>query len=157
MDKLQVITELTADDARLLPDPVRAAVLATVQTPAEVATVASIRETLGLAAGADVVATITEMRQAQVTAAKAVVTNKITELVNEGIKIEDVRPVVTELITARNPATVAEAEAAYGQIVEMESVKKLLASTVVKTMGPPQRTKVQGKQSNRYFQIPAGE
>ena len=157
MDKLQVIQELTEADARLLPDPVRAAVLATVTTPVEVATVATIRETLGLPATADVAGHIAEMKRVQAEQAKAAVTNRITELVKDGIKVEDVRPIVTELIAAHHPATIEAAEAVYKTVAESDSVKKLLSARVVETMGPPQRTPVAGKKDNRYFQIPAAE
>lgn len=157
VDKLTVINEMTADDARLLPEPVRAAVVATVATPPEVAVVATIRETLGLDAKADVAGAIAELRRAQLTATKQAVTSRITELVKDGIKVEKVRPVVTELITARNPQTVTDAEVAYKAVSELESVKALLAAHVQETMGPAQRTPVQSQQGkgNKYFQIPA--
>lgn len=157
MDRLQVIQELTEADARLLPDPVRAAVLATVATPAEVATVATIRETLGLAPTADVAGHIAEMQRVQAEQAKAAVTTRITELVTAGIKLEDVRPLVTELVTARNPQTVAEAETVYAAVAALPSVTTLLAARVVETMGPKQRTPVAGKKAGTYFQIPAAE
>lgn len=155
VDKLTVITEMTAEDARLLPEPVRQAVIATVATPPEVATVATVRELLGLDAKADVAGAIAEMKRVQAEQAKAAVTNRITELVTDGIKIETVRPLVTELVTARNPQTVAEVDAAYKAVSELESVKALLQARVVETMGPRQRTPVQGKSGqNKYFSIP---
>lgn len=157
VDKTQVIREMTVEDAVLLPKPVREAILATVQTPPEVATVAAIRETLGLAGTVDVAAHIAEMKRVQEEQRKAAVTSRITELVTNGIKLEDVRPLVTELVTARNPQTVAEAEAAYTAVVASDSVTKLLAARVVETMGPKQRTPVAGKKGNTYFQIPAAE
>lgn len=157
MDKLAIINEMTADDARLLPDPVRAAVLSTVQPPPEVATVATIRETLGLDAKTDVAAHIAEMKRTQAEQAKAAVTNRITELVNDGVKVETARPLVTALIVARNPQTVAEAETAYKAVIEMDAVKADLAARVVETMGPNQRTPVAGKKQGRYFVIPAAE
>lgn len=155
MDKLQVIQELTEADARLLPEPVRQAVLATVATPPEVAVVANVRELLGLDTKADVAGAIAEMKRVQAEQAKAAVTSRITELVNDGIKIETVRPLVTELITARNPQTVAEVDVAYKAVSELESVKALLQARVIETMGPRQRTPVQGQnQKGKYFQIP---
>lgn len=153
--KLEYIQELTEADARLLPDPVRAAVLATVQAPAEVATVATIRETLGLAPTADVAGHIAEMQRVQEEQAKAAVASRITELVAAGVKLEDVRGDVMELITARNPQTVAEAETVTAAVLEMPIVKKLLSARVVETMGPKQRTPVAGKSGNKYFSIPS--
>lgn len=156
VDKLTVINEMTADDARLLPEPVRRAVIATVATPPEVAVVATIRETLGLGEQADVAGAIAELRQAQLTAAKTAVTNRITELVTAGIKLSTVRPLVTELITARNPQTVQQAEAAYQAVVDLDSVKALLQARVVETMGPAQRVPLQSQtQNGKYFTIPA--
>jgi hypothetical protein len=155
-DKLTVIREMTPDDARLLPKPVRDAVIGTIQPAPEVATVAAIRETLGLDASADPVAAITEMRRVQAEQAKATVTGKITELVAAGIKAEAMRPLVTELVTARNPQTVADAEAAYNTVANSDSVKAMLAAHVVNTLGPRQATPVQPQQgANKYFQIPA--
>jgi hypothetical protein len=158
MDKLTIIQELTEADARLLPEPVRAAIVATVPTPAEVATVAAIRETLGLDAKADIAGHIAEMKRVQAEQAAQAVTNRIKELIEDketGIKLEAVRPLVTELVQARNPRTVAEAEAAYAAVAATESVTKLLAARVVETMGPPQRTPVSGQdKQGRYFQIP---
>lgn len=152
--KLEYIQELTEADARLLPDPVRAAVLATVQPPPEVATVATIRETLGLDAKTDVAAHIAEMKRTQAEQAKAAVTNRIKELVKDGIKLEDVRPLVTELVTARNPQTVEAAEVAYKEVAALPSVTALLQARVVETMGPNQRTPVAGQGKPRYFDIP---
>jgi hypothetical protein len=155
VDKVTVIKEMTAEDARLLPDPVRAAIVAGVAPAPEVAVVAGVREVLGLDAKADVVARVTELKQTLADQTQAAVTAKITELVNTGIKVEPVRPVVTELIVARKPQTVAEAESAYRAVTELASVTTLLASKVVETMGPPQRTPVQGKAATgAYFQVP---
>lgn len=154
VDKLTVINEMTADDARLLPEPVRQAVIATVATPPEVAVIGTIREILGLDVKADVAGAIAEMKRVQAEQAKAAVTSRITELVKDGIKLETVRPLVTELITARNPQTAAEVDAAYKAVSELDSVKALLQARVIETMGPPQRTPVQGKQGNQYFVIP---
>lgn len=156
--KLEYIQELTEADARLLPDPVRAAVLATVQPPPEVATVATIRETLGLDAKTDVAAHIAEMKRIQAEQAKAAVASRIKELVEAGVKLADVRGDVTELVTARNPQTVAEAETVTAAVLEMPIVKKLLSAHVTETMGPPQRTPVQGQnKGGKYFTIPQKE
>lgn len=161
MDKLTVINELTAEDARLLPANVRAAIVATVPTPAEVATVTSIREALSLDDKADVVGAIADMKRVQAEQAKQAVSNRIKELIEDketGIKLESVRGDVRELVDARDPQTIAEAEAAYAAVLEMGIVKTMLASRVTETMGPPQRTPVQSKAgTNRYFKIPTPE
>ena len=156
MDKLQVIQELTEADARLLPDSVRAAIVASVPTPAEVALIAELRTELGLEAGADIRAHIAEMRTTQETQRKAAITNRIKELVEGGIKVADVRGIVTELVTARQPQSVQDAEAAYTAVAASSAVTALLAGRVVETMGPAQGTPVQGQQNkNKYFVLPA--
>jgi hypothetical protein len=129
-------------------------VLATLATPAEVGTIATIRETLGLAPTADVAGHIAEMQRVQAEQAKAAIANRITELVTAGIQLADVRPLVTELVTARNPQTVAAAEAAYTAVAALPSVTTLLSARVVETMGPKQRTPVAGKKGGVFFTIP---
>lgn len=160
MDKLQVINEMTAEDARLLPDSVRAAILDAVPTPPEVAQVQTIRETLGLDAAADVVGVVAEMRRVQDEQARQAVHNRIVELAADkesGVKLEAVRGLVVELVQARNPATVQEAETAYAQVIASDAVKAALKTQVIETMGPRQGTPVAGQAAARkYFQIPEG-
>jgi hypothetical protein len=144
----------------LLPPHIRTSILETATPAPEVAQLAGIREQLGLDANADVGTAITELRQAQADAAAQAVAIRITELIEAeetGIAAAGVRPVVRELVEARNPQTAAEAETAYGAVVELESVKALLAAHVTETMGPPQRTPVRGQQGAKYFQIPKAE
>jgi hypothetical protein len=156
MDKLQLIRELTVDDARLLPKPVRDAVIGTTRTAPEIAQVMQIREVLGLDANADPVAAIREIQRLQGEQHKATVTGKITELVTAGIKAEAMRPVVTELVVARNPQTVDAAQVAYDAVVATDAVKAMLAAHVQTVMGPRQSTPVQGQQGQpKYFVIPA--
>lgn len=158
MDKLQVIQELTAEDARLLPDSVRAAIVETVPTPPEVATVQAVREALGLDAAADLVTVVAEMRRTQDEQARQAVHNRIVELAadaDKGVKLEAVRGLVVELVQARNPASIQEAESVYAQVVESDAVKAALKAQVISTMGPRQGTPVAGQSSaRRYFQIP---
>lgn len=160
VDKLQVINEMTAEDARLLPDSVRQAIVDSVPTPPAVQHLAEIRAALGLDDNADVVQTVTEMRRTQEAQAKAAIAARITELSadkEKGIKLEAVRGLVVELVTARNPQTVQEAEAAYTQVVESDAVKAALSSHVVETMGPRQGAGSlagQNNQTGKYFRIP---
>lgn len=160
-DKLEMIQELKRDDARLLPDEVRAAIVETVPTPPEVATVQELRTILQVDDKADLKQLITEMRQKQEAQAKAAVKARISELAadkDKGIKLESVRGLVTELVSARNPQTVEEAETAYTQVLEMQAVKDALAATVQKVMGPRQTTPIAGQQgANKYFVIPQGD
>lgn len=153
MDKLQVINEMTADDARLLPDAVRQAVLSTVQTPPEVAQVQELRQALGVDENANLAQLVTEMRQQQETQRKSAVKQRITELVNEGIKVESARGIVTELVNARNPQTPDEAATAYQEVAASESVTELLKAQVATTMGSPQRVPVPGQNGQAKYVI----
>ena len=159
MDKLEIINEMTADDARLLPDAVRAAVLASVQHAPEVQLVTELRQALGADDKADLKALITSLREQQEAQAKAAVSRRITELVEDeetGIKVKELRGLVTELVTARKPGTVEAAETAYNEVIASEHVKAALAAHVQSTMGPRQRTPVQQTQNGKgkYFQVP---
>jgi hypothetical protein len=157
MDKYQVIQEMTVDDAKLLPDTVRQAIVATVPTPPEVAQVQELRAALGVDDKADLTKLVTELHEQWLEQSKAAIKSRITELATAGIKLDSVRGLVVELVEAKQPATAKDAEAVYQQVVEMEAVKAALAATVQNTMGPRQRTTVQpqnGTGQRRYFEIP---
>lgn len=155
VDKLQVINEMTADDARLLPDAVRQAIVESVPVPPEVAQLQAIRETLALDGDADVLSAIAEMRRTQAEQAKAAITRRITELAAD-IQVEPVRELVVDLVAARNPQTVEEAEAAYKAVSESAHVTELLQAHVVATMGPRQGAGNLPSQNGqrKYFVIP---
>ena len=161
MDKLQVINEMTADDARLLPKPVTEAILATVKPAPEVQLVTELRDALGVDDKADVVKLVTELKKATETAAKTAVSNRIKELVEDkekGIKVESMRGVVTELVTARNPQTVEEVEAVYTAVCEMQAVKDGLQAAVSGAMGPNITTPTAPQNGqHKYFNIPQEE
>lgn len=154
MDKLTVINEMTAEDARLLPKTVQDAIIATVPAAPEIGLVSELCAALGTEPD-KLTALITEMQAKQQADAKTAVDNHITQLVNDGIKIETVRGIVTELVTSRHPATIDEAATAYGAVVEMESVKQLLATAVKAEMGPNHQTPAQpANGQSKYFAIP---
>lgn len=154
MDKFQIIRELTVEDAKLLPEQVQDAIKATVPQPKEVEIVSKLSEALGVE-GEGLVSAISEMVQEQETQRKAAVTTRVTELVNEGVKVEAMRGLVLELVNARNPQSADEAERAYKAVIEMDSVKAALANYVVNTMGPAQRTPMQRQNGGgKYFNIP---
>jgi len=145
MDKDELLRTLTVDE---VPDALRTSIRAEA--------VNEIRAELGLADGADVVEHVREMQEAEAQRAQAAVAAKITELVNGGVKLENARGLVTELVTARQPQTIQEAETAYQEVVESESVTALLGSRVQETMGPNQTNGLQPQNGGyRYFQIPA--
>lgn len=158
MDKLQVINEMTAEDARLLPKPVQEAILATVQPAPEIELVSELRGVLGADDKADLKVLITELKTERETAKKTAVSNRIKELIEDkeaGIKVESMRGLVTELVTARNPQTVEGAETAFKAVTEMESVKASLKAAVGNAMGPKLTTPAQPQNGqSKYFNIP---
>lgn len=127
----------------------------TPQEPKEAPALVAIRETLGANEDADLAKLVRELQERVRVQEQAAVKTRITELVNEGVKVESVRGLVTELVNARNPQTPEEAAQVVAQVLEMKSVQETLANTVQKVMGPRQTTPVQGQQGkNKYFQIP---
>lgn len=128
--------------------------------PAEdVSDLAAIREALGVGEDADLVQSITEMRRTQKEQAQKAIVDRIRELATTGdkaIKVEAARGLVMELVAARNPQSIQEADAAYEQVSSSDGVKRLLAAEVRERMGPPQGGgSVAGQQGrNKYFQIP---
>lgn len=158
MGKLEVINELTADDARLLPKSVREAIEASVTMPPEVAVVQELRSALGVDEKADLTKVVTELRAKVETARKTAVAAHIRELVEDkekGVKVEAVRGLVTELVNARNPQSEQEADAAYTAVRELQSVKDTLAAALQATMGPRQRAAVQPQNGGKqYFTYP---
>lgn len=161
MNKLDVIREMSVEDARLLPDDVRQSIVDAVSEAPEVALVAEIRDELGLEETADLVGAIREMKETQEEQARRAVTERIKELVedeDEGIKLESVRGLVTEMIELRRPETPQEAEEAFQEVVKSERVQSLLSEMVQTTMGPPQGNGVAGQQgAAKYFAIPEGD
>jgi 2'-5' RNA ligase len=158
MDKLQIIQEMTAEDARLLPDVVKTAIKAEVPVPAEVKLVQEMRSALGLAEDADLVAAVKALADDKAKREAETVTARVKELVQDtekGVKVESARGVVTELVMARKPSTIADAEKAFGEVVESDAVKGLLRETVTHSMGPAQNVSVASRQGKaKYFSIP---
>ena len=169
--KLDYISEMTRDDVRLLPDDVRAAIVETVPAPPEVALVQELRQALGVDDQADLRGLVAEMQQRQHEQGQAAVKARIVELAtpdpkrkpeeDKSIKVESVRGLVIEMVSARNPQTIAEAETAYGQVLELQSVKDTLAAAVEGAMGPRQRTRVAAQngaaEGGGYFIYPQEE
>jgi hypothetical protein len=156
--KLEIITEMTADDARLLPTVVRDAVVAATAPAPEIAQVTELRSIMGLDPSGNLAEAVKGMQKNINEQRVAMVNNRVRELLEDqekGIKVEAVRPLVRELVLARKPQSVAEAETAFTEICAMQSVKDALAATVISTMGPNQRTAI-GQQNGKatFFQIP---
>lgn len=160
--KLDHINEMTAEDARLLPEPVRAAIVASVPVPPEVALVAELRTALDLPATADIKAHLTEMRRTQQEQHKATITARTRALVEDtekGVRIVSLRGMVTEMIRLRNPQTAAEVDTIFAEVVASDSVKAALGQQVQEIMGPAQtvaHTITDGK-APKYYTIPEKE
>lgn len=125
----------------------------------------AIRTTLGVDEKADLPKIIAEMAQTQAAQAKAAVKAHIAKMATpdpkrkpeEDVSIaqETVRKLVIEMVEARQPATVQEAETAYQAVLASPNVTELLKARVIETMGPKQTTAVAGKQgAAKYFNIP---
>lgn len=166
MDRSQIIREMTAADATILPEPVRAAVLQNAPQAPEVKLIQELRQALGVDDKADLKSVVTEIRQAQVAQAKAAVKARIVEMAtpdpkrpadqDHSIKQEPVRAVVIEMVEAKDPKTVQEAETVYQSVISSGAVTELLKSKVIQTMGPSQGTPVAGQKGKaKYFDIPA--
>lgn len=97
---------------------------------------APVREMLGVDENSDVVGLIRELKQQTELLTQSAIANRISVLVNEAIRLPGARPIITELVAARRPKTVKEAEKAFDAVVEMDSVKELLALTVQSAGGP---------------------
>jgi hypothetical protein len=162
MDRNDIIKGLTVDDVALLPEPVRAAVMA---GSAERKAVAEMRQTLSLADDANLIEVVKELHQQVSTLNKAAVTARIKELVIDektGVKVSSARGIVMELVQAANPATVADVDKVFGDVMERQSVKEMLQGKVQDEMGDPQRRPLNGgdgdgKDSNQFVIIPKDE
>lgn len=123
----------------------------------ELAQLEAIRETLGVNEEADVVKLISELKASEAAQAQAAITSRITELVSDpekGVKVEAVRGLVRELVSARQPKSLADVDRAYGEVLDMASVKETLAATVQRAMGPRQGTPLAKQKGAGYFTYP---
>lgn len=141
VDKLQIISELTAADVPALPETVKQAVLSS--SPA-VKVVSELQTLVG--DGKDVVAEFKAMQallksqtEAQVeTAVVAEIAKQVVPDAPNGNKaVEAVRQTVAQIVT--RPGAVSGVEAAVKTVLEMEHIKTLIANTVVSEMGIQRR------------------
>jgi len=157
MDKLDVLKELTAEDVQHLPTVVREAILGTVEAPKEISLVKEIRETLELADDADVNARIVEILTEKTEQLKAQISVKITELVDEGIKLDSAKPIVKRYIELEAPATVDAVQECYDKVIKDETITELLKAKV-DGAGPEHKgTNTGGKTEPKYFVIPTNK
>lgn len=155
-EKAQAIREMGVKDVSSLPADVRAAIVN------EFA--ADIKKTLGIAEG-DIISEVKKIQEREVEREKTAVKNRITELATTGdtaIKSDIVREMVVEMVEAKNPKTVEEANAAFTEIVGRDSVKKALQAQLQSSMGGSQQTTMQTQQTGsapgmkgNWFVLPA--
>jgi len=136
-EKKQAMLEMTAADDSVLPESVRAAIIQEYSK--------EIKEALGLTDG-NILDAVKSIQAKDAAREKAAVSSRITEMATTGdkaIKIEAVREMVIDMVEAKNPLTVADAEKAYAEVLEKPSVKKALDLALQESMGPSQTTPVQ--------------
>jgi hypothetical protein len=153
---VEAFQEMKPEHKALLPEAVVNAILETVQAPVEVAQMAEIRETLQLEADADVNARIKEILTEKQDQLKTQIGTKITELVDEGIKLESARPLVRRLVELEAPESVEKVQECYDKVIADEAVTELLKAKV-DGAGPEHKgTKTQTSEA-KYFVIPTEE
>jgi len=141
-EKKQAMLEMTAADASVLPESVRAAIIQEYSK--------EIKEALGLTDG-NILDAVKSIQAKDAAREKAAVSSRITEMATTGdkaIKIEAVREMVIDMVEAKNPLTVADAEKAYAEVLEKPSVKKALDLALQESMGPNQTTPLQQQSGN---------
>ena len=151
MGKEETIREMTTADISLLPESVRNSIIASYSS--------DIKKALGLPESADVSRAVQEMAQEKEKTAQKAVTLRITELLGDdtkGIKVPSVKGVVEQLVLAKSPKTIQEAESFYDEIVAGSHVQELLKMTVQESMGPSVTTPIPGQKltppaGGKYF------
>jgi len=158
MEKADILKALGVDDIALLPETVKLGVIAqSDEVKGLRLIVQTLRELLALDDKGNVVETVKALVTAADEDRKTAVAAKVTELVAT-IRVESVRGIVRELIDAKTPKTVAEAETAFKVVMDSEHVTALMAAKIVETMGDPQRRpgpNCQGSGIEEFVTIPA--
>ena len=106
MGKLEIINEMTPDDARLLPKSVREAVLSEMPIPPEVAVVQELRSALGVDDKADLSKLVRELREAKEEQDRAAVWKAASpnwRRPRQGHQGRAVRAIVVEMVQSRHP------------------------------------------------------
>lgn len=140
MDNAQVIEQLAA--VKVPPNKgwraPKQAVQETQAAPAtqEVTEMAAIREALGVPEGMSVTEMVSELREQLQVLTQERIKTRVSEMVEEGVKLPNARGLVTRLVFATQPTTVEEAEEAYNAVMEMQELKDILALGARASMGP---------------------
>lgn len=157
MDRLEIIKALTAEDARLLPDAVRQAVLS---ADGAGGVVAEMRTALGLDDKGNVVDALKVLAAERDALRQEVVAGAIREAVAE-VKVDSMRGIVSELIQARKPQSKDDVKRIAAEVLDSEAVKAQLQAAVVSEMGPKQTRPAQrnveknGEGWKQFVDIPA--
>lgn len=144
VDRTMVIREMTADDAVILPDVVRSAVL--LNAP-ERRIIAEMREVVGVDESADVLETVRGIVKEYAELRQTVITQEIATQVAAQVlpdatvtdSVKSIRGMVSELVAAQNPAKVGEVAGVVTEMIGRDTVKALLASHVESSAGPAQK------------------
>jgi hypothetical protein len=104
------------------------------QPVAEDSSTQAIREMLGVDGNVDLVKLFREMHEQ--TQTLTAISTRISECVATGVKFEAARPVVTELVKARNPQTVESVAGICQQVLDTPAVKEMLAGLLAGAAGP---------------------
>ena len=150
---LEAFKEMKPEHQALLPEAVRNAILETVETPAEVAQMAEIRETLELGKDASVNDRVKEIMSEQAGQLKTQIAAKITELVETGIKLDHARPTIRHFVELEAPKTVEAVQECYDKVIALEVVTELL-KTKVDGAGPEHKGTTTPSSEAKYFVIP---
>jgi hypothetical protein len=148
MDKLKVLSELTAADAQFIPQMVRESIQAAAP---EVKLVAELRGVLGN--DADVVKSVREMqsqiaeykREAVKTAIAAEVAKQVIGTAQEITPaIKNLRETVAALVDAQKPQTIEAAAAAVAETVKLGFVAERIQEVIKTSMGGNQEPGTHG-------------
>jgi hypothetical protein len=147
MDRDEVIKGLTAADIPNMPKAVRDAIAN--------AKIQEMRTVLELADDADIVSTVQELQKAEAERHQQAIADEITVVVNDGVKVENARGIVAELVTAKHPQTKDDVKKYFTEVVESKPVIELLGESVQGAMGPNQTNGVPGQSGGKvWFVIP---
>lgn len=145
-NRLQVISELTDDDVRLLPENVRQAIIANSE-PVKI--IGEMASALGVE-GTDTHAVLTAVKEL-VKEQEAVRRERLGAAIDKAVaeavmpnakqitdRVKAARATVAELVRVRQPSGPDDVAAVVAEIVEQPHVKTLVESLVVSEMGPSQ-------------------
>jgi len=163
MDKNQILEQLTAEDARLLPAVVRSAIAAAAP---EAALVGELRQALGLDDNGDLAQAVKEMAATVAKIKREAITAEISLQVAENIlaeakgdseAVQAVRGIAISLVEAQQPASVEAVKPLVLEVAKRPQIMTLVEQTIISEMGPNtsrQNNKTDGKADWEKFLQP---